>query len=122
MAGCSNDVEDYVMGTKGKASILKHEIVSGDEKWKYRGDKPSMYDNEHVELFRAIRDGQPINNGTYMCYSTMLAIMGRMATYTGQTITWEQALNSKENYTPESYAWGDVKVPGVAMPGITKFV
>ncbi len=122
MAGCSNETEDFVMGTKGRAQILAHTITSGDDKWKYRGDKPSMYDQEHVELFKSIRDGKPINNGTYMSYSTLFAIMGRMATYTGQNITWEQAMNSTEDLTPAAYEWGEVKVPGVAMPGITKFV
>jgi myo-inositol 2-dehydrogenase / D-chiro-inositol 1-dehydrogenase len=122
MAGCSNETEDFVMGTKGRAAVLRHEIVSGDEKWRYKGDKPSMYDQEHIELFASIREGKPINNGVYMSYSTMLAILGRMATYTGQTINWDQAMNSTEDLTPESYEWGDVKVAGVAMPGITKFV
>ena len=48
-----------------------------------------MYQNEHNELFASIRAGKPINNGDYMCKSTLMAIMGRMATYTGQDITWE---------------------------------
>jgi hypothetical protein len=56
-----------------------------------------------------------------MCVSTMMAIMGRMACYTGQEITWEMAINSAEDLSPEQYAWGDVPVPQVAMPGITKF-
>ena len=53
-----------------------------------------MYQVEHDELFAGIRTGKPLNNGEYMAKSTMLAIMGRMATYTGQEITWEQAMNS----------------------------
>ena len=59
-----------------------------------------------------------------MARSTMMAIMGRMAAYTGQTLTWEQCLNSTEDLTPPSYAWGDVPVPAVAKPGLTwtKFV
>ena len=51
----------------------------------------------------------------------MMAIMGRMATYTGQTITWEQAMNSKEDLSPAKYEWGNIPVPTVAMPGVTKF-
>jgi predicted dehydrogenase len=122
MADCAMETEDIVLGTKGQARVIKHEITSGEEKWRYRGEKPSMYDVEHVELFASLKAGKPINNGTYMSYSTLLAIMGRMATYTGQKITWEAALNSQENLTPERYEWGDVKVPEVAMPGKTKFV
>jgi len=121
-AGCSNQTEDFVMGTKGSAQILKNEVTSGEKKWRYRGDKPSMYDLEHVELFKAIRSGETINNGTYMSYSTLLAIMGRMATYTGQNITWDAALSSQEVLGPSKYEWGKIDVPTVAMPGVTKFV
>jgi myo-inositol 2-dehydrogenase/D-chiro-inositol 1-dehydrogenase len=120
--GCFSETEDYVLGTKGRASILKHEIVAGDTKWKYRGEKPSMYRVEHVELFAAIRAGTPINNGTYMSTSTMLAIMGRMACYTGQNITWDMAMNSKEDLTPPKLEFGDTPVPSVPMPGSTKFI
>ena len=69
MAGCFNDVEDYIVGTEGTAKILKHEIrdAKGNVVWKFDQKKPSMYDVEHVHLFRSIRQGQPINNGDYMC-------------------------------------------------------
>jgi len=117
-----NETEDYVIGTKGKASLIKHEVTAGDTKWKYRGPKPSMYKVEHVELFGAIRAGTPINNGIYMSYSTLLAIMGRMATYTGEKITWEMAMNSKEDLTPPKLELGDTPVPAVAIPGTTKFL
>ncbi len=120
MAGCKNDVEDYVLGTKGRAKVLKN-TIEGENEWKYKGDKPSMYDVEHKELFAGIRSGNIINNGEYMCYSTLLAIMGREVCYTGKTITWEEAMNSKQDLTPGAYAWGDVAVPAVAMPGTTKF-
>lgn len=123
MRGCKNNVEDYVLGSKGKALVLAHSVQpESGEAWKYDGPKPSMYDVEHQELFAGIRSGNHINNGVYMSYSTLLAIMGRMACYTGQEITWDQALNSQEDLTPESYEWADVKIPEVAMPGITKFV
>ncbi len=51
----------------------------------------------------------------------MMAIMGRMAAYTGQTLSWDQCLNSTEDLTPARYEWGDVPVPQVAMPGLTQF-
>ena len=81
-----------------------------------------MYQTEHDELFASIRAGKPINNGDYMAKSTLLAIMGRMAAYTGQEITWEMALNSKEDLSPPAYDW-KVKLPDppVAIPGVTKF-
>ena len=57
-----------------------------------------------------------------MAKSTLLAILGRMATYTGQQITWEQALNSQEDLTPPSYAWGPAPEVKIAVPGVTKFI
>lgn len=123
MAGCKGDVDDYVLGTTGRAALLKNAIdpKQGD-KWRYRGPKPSMYDVEHQELFANIRSGGPaINNGKYMCYSTLMAIMGREACYTGQEITWEQAMESETRLGPKEYAWGDLPVPEVAVPGVTTF-
>lgn len=119
-AGCSNDTEDYFLGTKGRCEVIRNRI-KGEQNWRYRGPKPSMYLVEHQELFNGIRSGEIINNGTYMTRSTMMAIMGRMATYTGQTITWDQALNSQEKLGPEKYEWGSVEMPPVAMPGLTPF-
>lgn len=129
MDKCKNETEDIIFGTKGQARVIKHEITSGGETWRYRGEKPSMYDVEHAELFKSIRDNKPINNGQYMCYSTLLAIMGRMATYTGQVITWEQAFNSTESLVPDNLTWNTeppvkpdadgwypVAIPGTTVP------
>ena len=87
--------------------------------WRYRGKKPSMYQVEHDEMFASIRKGEPINNGDYMCNSTMIGLLGRMAAYTGQTVTWDQCANSTERLGPSEYAWGDVPEEVVAIPGKT---
>jgi hypothetical protein len=81
-----------------------------------------MYQVEHNELFASIRKGEPINDGDRMAKSTMLAIMGRMAAYTGAEVTWEMAMNSQERLVPEKLDM-DMKLPvaPVALPGITKF-
>jgi predicted dehydrogenase len=121
MAGCSVDVSDHLIGTKGSAEMMRA-TIEGAQEWRYRGPKPNFYEEEHRALFAGIRSGSPLNNGVYMARSTMLAIMGRMATYTGQTLTWDQCLNSTEDLTPSKYEWGDVPVPQVAKPGLTRFV
>ena len=125
MANCINDVEDYIMGTKGKARVLAH-AIEGPNAWQYSTDQkrknPSMYDIEHQELFAGIRAGKPLNNGRYMSYSTLMAIIGREACYTGQTITWEEAMKSEVKLGPDKYQWGDAPKTAVAMPGQTKFV
>jgi predicted dehydrogenase len=115
------DVSDYVMGTLGTCDVMKH-AIKGKVPWKYDGPRDNMYQHEHKEMIASIRAGMPINNGDYMTKSTLMAIMGRMATYTGQEITWEKALNSKEDLTPPKYAFGPLPVPAVARPGVTKFV
>jgi len=120
MSDCGNDVDDYILGSKGQAALLRH-TIKGASDWRYRGPKPSMYDVEHKELFAGIRSGNIINNGEYMSHSTLMAIMGREACYTGQTITSEQMLNSPVVLGPEKYEFGDIKIPEIAMPGITKF-
>jgi myo-inositol 2-dehydrogenase / D-chiro-inositol 1-dehydrogenase len=121
MDGCSQDVSDTLFGTKGTAEMQKAEI-KGENPWSYRGDKPNMYDVEHQEMFAAIRAGKPINNGQYMADSTMMGIMGRMVCYTGQTLTWDECLASKENHSPPKYEWGPAPTVTVAMPGLTTFV
>lgn len=127
---CPGDNTDYIYGTEGSAIVSgwiparqikdKHNQIV----WNYQptsADK-DMYQNEHDALFAAIRSGQAINDGTQMCNSTLMAIMGRMAAYTGQTITWDQALNAQENLTPEKLEMGDLPVAPVAVPGVTKFI
>jgi predicted dehydrogenase len=129
------DVSDHVWGTKGVCHIetSRHEKGGfrikphGGKAWAYYSPAagpadPGMYQNEHNELIASIRAGKPINNGEYMTKSSLVAIMGRMATYTGQEITWEMALNSKEKLGPEKLAFGPYPVPLVARPGETKFV
>jgi len=83
-----------------------------------------MYQTEHKELFASIRAGKPFNDGHRMANSTMLAIWGRMVAYTGQTITWDEAINSNETLGPalEEYSWNlNWPMKEVAQPGITKF-
>lgn len=126
--GCSNMNTVDVAGTMGRGTIDLgrgvHEIT-GKNKWAYKGEKNNMYQTQHDELFAAIRKGKPINDGEKMANSTMLAVLGRMVAYTGQTITWDEAIRSKETLAPpiEQFSW-DLKWAGnhVAKPGITKFI
>ncbi|MGD9635437.1 MAG: gfo/Idh/MocA family oxidoreductase, partial [Pirellulales bacterium] len=108
--------------TKGQAHLLENRIV-GENPWRYEGPEADMYDLEHVALFDSIRAGKPINNGKYMCNSTMIALMGRMCTYTGQTLTWDECLKSTERLGPSEYAWtNDIPKVQVAIPGKTHLV
>ena len=122
-AGCFNNMASYATGSKGRAEVSERRLtIDNGDSWKFRDNAKNMYQVEHDQLFASIRSGNPINNGEYMAKSTLLAIMGRMATYTGKKITWEQAMNSKEDLTPKKYAWGEAPEVTIAKPGITKFV
>ncbi|MBL8219583.1 MAG: Gfo/Idh/MocA family oxidoreductase [Bryobacterales bacterium] len=125
--GCYNENSDYILGTKGSATIGRGPLprIAGEKPWTFSGQKNDMYQAEHDALFASIRRNQPINDVEWMTTSTMLAIMGRMAAYTGQQITWEQALNSQEALYPydSKLDWnGSLSVPPLPRPGQTKFV
>jgi myo-inositol 2-dehydrogenase/D-chiro-inositol 1-dehydrogenase len=127
---CARAYSCEAIGTKGSALIDVnrpgewHEIT-GENPWKYRGEDNDMYQQEHDELFASIRNNKPLNDGERMVHSSTLAVMGRMAAYTGQVITYDDAFNSKESLGPDlsTYSW-DMKFDGppVAMPGKTKFI
>ncbi|MEX2218733.1 MAG: Gfo/Idh/MocA family oxidoreductase [Phycisphaerales bacterium] len=123
--GTPTDNSDYILGSDGICTIngwTKTHEITGKNPWKSTHPGNDMYQQEHDDLFAAIRAGKPINDGVWMTHSTLMAIMARMAAYTGQAVTWEQALNSKERLGPESYEFGEVPVPPVAIPGKTKFI
>ncbi len=125
---CKNDMSVKVLGTKGQADFVERRggmrIRSSGTEWVHQGRQGrNMYQVEHDELFASIRTGKPINNGEYMARSTLLAIMGRMAAYTGQEITWPMAMDSREALDPSGYDW-DARPPAsaVAIPGQTRLV
>ncbi len=117
MNDCFNETEDWVFGTKGKAKILANQIVTDEGEWKYDGPSPGMYDVEHEYLFRSIREGKPINNGEYMGISTLTAILGRNACYTGKEITWQELLKDETRLGPIASEFGDFDPGPIPIPG-----
>jgi predicted dehydrogenase len=124
---CKNDMSCHVLGTKGRAQFAERRrglrIEAGGASWTFAGPQNHMFQTEHDELFASIRNGKPINNGEYMAWSTLLAIMARMAAYTGQEVTWEMAMKSHETLSPSRYDW-DAQPPAaqIAVPGQTRFI
>ena len=98
--------------------------IRGEKNLRFREDDDAMYDQEHRDLFAAIRAGTPLNDGERMASSTLLGIMARVAAYTGQKITWEQILKSEEDLAPEqSLKWDSAFTPNATpVPGVYKFV
>jgi len=112
MPGCTKKVAESFQGTKGKTDLADggKAILTdwkGNPIWSHRAkEDPNPYQVEHDELFASIRNGGPyINNAEYGAKSTLTAIMGRMATYSGQVITWDEALNSETSVMPTTFAW-----------------
>lgn len=118
-------VKDFYTGTQGACDITSgssHKIkgLDGKVRWSYDGERNNMYQTEHDEMYASIRAGKPINDGVRMTTSTLAAIMGRMAAYTGQPVTWKQAFGSSEDLWPKKFNFGPMPTPPVPVPGKTK--
>ncbi len=125
-------VSEFFQGTKGTVSTEGDNATltdwNGNILFEHRGkDDPNPYEVEHVHLFESIRNGGVLSNAEYGAHSTMTAIMGRMATYSGKVIKWDEALNSNIVLIPDGLTWdspapvqpnadGTYKIP---MPGQT---
>jgi predicted dehydrogenase len=120
--GCSNENSVVAHGTKGMCDLRRYSIT-GENPWRLKPRRTVMHQLEHDAMYAALRKGEIINNGEYMAKSSLLGIAGRMAAYTGKTITWEQAMNSQERLGPTEYDWEKpLPEPPVAIPGVTPFV
>ena len=76
------------------------------------------YVQEHIDLINAIRTSKPINEAENTAVSTLTAIMGRVAAYTGKAVTWDEMMNSDLKLGPKVFAFGPVDVPKtVPVPG-----
>jgi myo-inositol 2-dehydrogenase/D-chiro-inositol 1-dehydrogenase len=126
--GTYSSVSEHAHGTKGTAQFNRYMIeADGQDKWRYRDEAKNPYQVEHDVLFAAIRSGKVHNEAEYGANSTMTAIMGRMATYSGQQVEWDKAIASETNLLPDTFAWdADPKVmPNAdgtyphAIPGVT---
>jgi len=118
--GTPSDNSAMFMGSEGVCTMQpwqQSHTIEGTTPWRGTASSNDMYQREHDVLFRAIRDAAPVNDGVRMSHSTLLAIMARQAAYTGETVTWEQALNAEPQFAPAPRAFGDRDMPAVAMPG-----
>ncbi|MFO1030885.1 MAG: Gfo/Idh/MocA family oxidoreductase [Planctomycetota bacterium] len=115
--GCANDVSEHVYGSDGEAHLGSSFRITGKNAWTFGGGHNDPYQTEHDDLFAAIRAGKPFQEGRMVAESTLTAIMGRMATYSGGEVTWEQALADDRRWGPETYEFGPLPVDPVPMPG-----
>lgn len=112
--GCWDSVSEYVVGTKGSADISGH-TIRGENAWRFKGGGKNPYQQEHDDLFEAIRNNTPYNEAENGAHSTMTSILGRMATYSGKMVEWDEAINSELSVMPRSFAW-DAETPSKPRP------
>lgn len=125
MPNCENNVSEGFAGSKGFCQIIPYRkfVITGQKPWSFDREDNKPYVQEHTDLIESIRAGKPFNELKNIAESTLTAILGRMAAYTGKLVTWEQALNSQENLMPAKLDWSaPLPVPPVAMPGQTELV
>ena len=130
---CARDVSEHFHGTKGAADLANGGkfMINGQPPGgkRQRGSKEDPYQLEHDAFFENVRTGKVRIDAEYAAHSTMMGVMGRMATYTGQVITWDQAFNSQEILVPDNLTWATeppvkpdedgwypVAIPGTTLP------
>ncbi|MHC4074243.1 MAG: Gfo/Idh/MocA family protein, partial [Planctomycetota bacterium] len=126
--GCWSSFGGIAHGTKGQADLSKGVLtVEGQEPRRFEKGIAG-HQAEHDDLFAALDAGKPYNEGDYGITSTMTAILGRMATYSGQIVKWDEAMKSETDLGPDRYRW-DAEAPvkpatnglyACAMPGKTR--
>src|SRR5581483_1668567 len=146
--GCFNGIFDHIFGTEGACvygrgpyPVLKsYNSKTFDQKltaavdyaaehsgpfrrWMENRSSANMYLEQQIVLLRAIRNQEALNDGDRLAMSTLLAIMGRTAAYTGREVTWGEILKSRERLVPESIEWNDGLAPVAhrAQPGVNAF-
>ena len=125
--GCWNSVSEAVDGTKGSANP-EGSITGAVIDWKYPEKSKDPFQVEHDDLQAAIRKGLEYNEADNGAKSSMTSILGRLCTYSGKEITWDDAFNSDVSLAPKVYAW-DAEPPvkadangvyQIAVPGLSK--
>jgi predicted dehydrogenase len=116
--GSADLVAEHFTGSKGSTDAKG--TILGPSAFKYAGAAPNPYVQEHADLHASIRAGKPLNEGKQVAETTLSAIMGREAAYTGQSVSWDELLNAPQNIGPSTVAFGSLATPTVAMPGQTK--
>jgi predicted dehydrogenase len=116
--GTASRVGERFQGSMGSSN--GYNKIEGANAWehpKLEGMNP--YVEEHRDLVASIRSGKPLNEGRRIAESTLTAILGREACYTGQAVEWDELIESGLAITPEQVAFGPLATPAVPMPGET---
>jgi myo-inositol 2-dehydrogenase / D-chiro-inositol 1-dehydrogenase len=117
--GTAAFVGERFAGTTGRTDASG--VIEGTSAWRFEapGDPVNPYVQEHADLIASIRAGRPLNEGRQVAESTLTAILGREAAYTGAELTWDEVLMAEQSLVPEHHELGALPVAPVAVPGVT---
>jgi len=112
-------VAETLVGTKGTLETQdgRRYEITGPNAWKWTGEYTNPYQQEHTDLIASIRAGKPINELKQVAGSTLTAIVGREAAYTGKVLVFDEYVKTGEDLMPDQIAFGPMPVPPVAVPG-----
>jgi len=104
--GCWNYVAENAHGTLGSLECINDRTIfniTGKNEWHYKKEEPIIdpYQQEHNDLFEAIINNKPYNEAERGAMSTMTAILGRMAGWSGQLLQWDDAIKSEKHFGKE---------------------
>jgi predicted dehydrogenase len=119
MDGCSDQIGEAIVGTKGNSNCMTS--ITGETPFRYNTKFRTPYEQEHVDFIESIRAGKPLNESQQVAESNLAAIMGRESAYSGQSIDWDTAMESKQELKPDKYELGPLAVAPVLAPGKYKF-
>ncbi len=107
--GGKSRVDENFQGSKGMVSLRPgHAVITdldGRELWSFAGPDPDPYQVEHDALHRAIRRDEPLNDAHHGTTSSLTAVLGRLATYSGKEWTYAQALHLDDRTMPDAPSW-----------------
>lgn len=122
-----SSVSEGVAGSKGSADPSGRIQPKEGDQWRYKKSEKdiSPYVQEHVDLINAIQKDTELNEAKQVTDSTLTAIMGREAAYSGAGVEWDQILNSKFTYGPDllykdcaRMEWGAFRTLQPPMPNM----
>ena len=119
-----SSVSESVVGTKGTSNPAGSIKPTGGASWRFTGKITDPYEQEHIDLITAIIQDKELNEVKTVTDSTLTAIMGREAAYSGSVVEWDDMLNSKFAYGPEllytdpsKLTWGAFRTLKSPLPG-----
>ncbi len=108
MRGCMGGVNEAAHGTKGTSNCNGQ--ITGDNEWRFEGKSPGGHQQEQTDLLATLRKGERYNEGYYGATSSMTAVLGRTANYSGQRVRWDELVAKGGTQMPEELSY-DVPAP-----------